>query len=203
LAGPGATGPAISADITALLVADLTPVPCVHDTLYVKRLFAIPPAIAAFKLARWQLYELGDTYLDFLEENWYHWEYYAMRSPVWLARLHQCEGEVNEAEGQVVFASDEWQETFYGAYAYDFDELGRDALAVSHGELLPLHCTWLDWLREVGLADTLEIQKLEFLLSPQIKFVWLEEDEAEADAADACAADTCAADIDVDMDNTE
>ena len=163
----------ISADISALLAADFEPVPCVNDTLYRKRLYAIPPSIAAFQLERWQLYAMGDVYLDFLEENWYHWEYYAMRSPVWLQRLQQHGGMLNHAQRKIVFTSDDWQETFYGLYAYDFDELGQETFALSHGELLPSHCTWFDWLTDTGLSAMMppvQLHKLCFLIPSGDKF---------------------------------
>ena len=110
-------------------------IPVVYDTLIHKRLVTIDTDIGNFALARWQWTE----HTDFVREIWFHWEYYAMGSPLWQKRLVKWGGVVNHITKTIEFPTEEMQESFYELYAYEFDELPKEVQAMS---LLPLNNTF-------------------------------------------------------------
>ena len=119
--------------------------PQIYNTLKIKRLFGISDQIGGFNLKR---YSLFDNYIDFLTEIWNHWEYYAMRSPLWLSRLPK-ECSIDHMKREIVFhsadadaaddaddAADEIKEQFYELYGYELDEQSKEVMDMSHKELL-------------------------------------------------------------------
>jgi len=96
----------------------------VYDTLMHKRFVAIDKDIELFVLAR-------DNLTDLVKETWFHWEYYAMGSPLWQNRLNKWGGVVNHRTKKIEFPTDEMQEAFYELYGYEFDELPKEVQAMS------------------------------------------------------------------------
>ena len=96
----------------------------VYDTLMHKRFVAIDKDIGLFALAR-------DSLTDLVKETWFHWEYYAMGSPLWQNRLNKWGGVVNHLTKKIEFPTDEMQEAFYELYGYEFDELPKEVQAMS------------------------------------------------------------------------
>ena len=96
----------------------------VYDTLMHKRFVAIDKDIGLFTLAR-------DRCADLKKEIWFHWEYYAMGTPLWQKRLAKWGGTVNHTTKKLEFPTDEMQEAFYELYGYEFDELPKEVQAMS------------------------------------------------------------------------
>jgi hypothetical protein len=99
----------------------------IYNTLMAKRFVSIEQSIGAFVLARWQ----WRTHHEFTNELWFHWEYYAMRSPLWLSRLEKFGGQVNHQTKKIEFSTEKGEEEFYNLYAYEFDELPKEVQAMS------------------------------------------------------------------------
>ena len=116
-----------------------------YNTLLFKRMVAIDDTIGAFALARWQ-------YEDLRREHWFHWEYYAMGSPVWLARLLKYGGSVNHDLKKIEFANEQNQDSFYELYAYELDELPQEVQLMSMKPVLKMNgSTWIKYV--FGLDD--------------------------------------------------
>jgi hypothetical protein len=96
----------------------------VYDTLMHKRFVCIDKESGIFALAR-------DKMVDLVKEVWFHWEYYAMGSPLWQKRLEKWGGIVNHMTKKLEFPTDEMQEAFYELYGYEFDELPKEVQAMS------------------------------------------------------------------------
>jgi hypothetical protein len=111
----------------------------IYNTLLCKRTYKrickpiaeIDYNIGSFTLARWKFNE----YEDFVKEQWFHWEYYAMGSPLWLARLQKHGGEINNLAKKIEFQTEQGEEDFYDLYAYELDELPKE---VQHASMKPL-----------------------------------------------------------------
>ena len=111
-----------------------------YNTLLFKRMCAIDDAIGAFVLARWQCEDLQ-------REHWFHWEYYAMRSPLWLARLLKYGGSVNHELKKIEFVDEQNQDSFYELYAYELDELPQEVQLMSMKPVLKTNGrTWINYI---------------------------------------------------------
>jgi hypothetical protein len=132
--------------------------PQIYNTLKIKRLFSISANIGCFNLKRYSFIEEGssysddDNYIDFLTEIWNHWEYYAMRSPLWLSRLPK-ECSIDHLKREIVFPSlddnadaDDIKEQFYELYGYELDEQSKEVMDMSHKEIWPASYSINDWL---------------------------------------------------------
>lgn len=135
--------------------------PQIYNTLKIKRLFGISANIGCFNLKRYYLFEQikegssysdDDNYIDFLTEIWNHWEYYAMRSPLWLSRLPK-ECSIDHLKREIVFPSlddnadaDDIKEQFYELYGYELDEQSKEVMDMSHKEIWPASSSINDWL---------------------------------------------------------
>lgn len=120
-----------------LLALEEQRIPVVYNTLLHKRMATIDESIGAFKLARWQWTE----HTDFVKDMWFHWEYYAMGSPLWLKRLVVAGGSINQQMKKIEFATEEAKEAFYQLYAYELDELPQEVQAMSLKPLIK-HTFW-------------------------------------------------------------
>jgi hypothetical protein len=107
-----------------ILVLEEEKITPVYDTLMHKRFVAIDKDIGLFVLAR-------DRCADLKKEIWFHWEYYAMGTPLWQKRLAKWGGTVNHTTKKLEFPTDEMQEAFYELYGYEFDELPKEVQAMS------------------------------------------------------------------------
>jgi len=62
-----------------------------------------------------------DIRLDYFD----HWLYYAAGSPLWLDRIHEYGGTVNEETKCIDFEDEEREEKFYDLYGYEPDEQAK------------------------------------------------------------------------------
>ena len=115
-----------------------------YNTLLFKRMVGIDDTIGAFALARWQCEDLQ-------REHWFHWEYYAMGSPVWLARLLKYGGTVNHELKKIEFADEQNQDSFYELYAYELDELPQEVQLMSMKPVLKSNGS--AWIKYVFGSD--------------------------------------------------
>jgi hypothetical protein len=122
-------------DIKTIMDTELLPISPIYNTLKFKRLFSTSDKIGCFDLKR---YSIIDTlknayqYNDFLYDNFFHWEYYAMRSPLWYSRLTSLNGSIDHVKKEIVFLDDDAKEQFYELYGYEFDEQTKSILDMSH-----------------------------------------------------------------------
>ena len=66
-----------------------------------------------------------------------HWEYYAVRSPLWQTRLFTIDpaASIDHAGRDIVFSSEDMKESFYELYGYEFDEQPAHILQLSHRDI--------------------------------------------------------------------
>jgi len=100
--------------------------PQIYNTLMHKRYVCINDFIGSFELARFK----WSTHEEFIKELYFHWEYYAMGSPLWLKRLQIFGGSINDKEKKIEFLGD-GEEEFYNLYAYELDELPKEVQEMS------------------------------------------------------------------------
>jgi hypothetical protein len=98
-----------------------------YNTLMHKRYVSIDDFVGSFDLARFK----WSTHEEFINELYFHWEYYAMGSPLWLKRLHDFGGNINHTEKKIQFVNEEGEEGFYNLYAYELDELPKEVQEMS------------------------------------------------------------------------
>uniref|UniRef100_A0A6C0EVQ1 Uncharacterized protein n=1 Tax=viral metagenome TaxID=1070528 RepID=A0A6C0EVQ1_9ZZZZ len=60
------------------------------------------------------------------EMYWYHWEYYASFSPIWLDRIAKYKGVLNHIDKKVEFIDYAHMEEFYDQFGYEPDEQKRE-----------------------------------------------------------------------------
>jgi hypothetical protein len=65
-------------------------------------------------------------YSDIKTELFYQWIFYASRSPIWLSRIEEQGGKVNQEKEQVDFPSDELMEAFYDIWGIEPDEQPKE-----------------------------------------------------------------------------
>ena len=142
--------------------------PQIYNTLKIKRLFGISVKIGCFNLKRFSLLSVltkahheeahdeeahdeeasSFDYIDFLAEIWNHWEYYAMRSPLWQNRLPK-ECTLDHIKREIIFPADDEEdiikERFYELYGYELDEQCKEVMDLSHKDL-PFSVSLKDWL---------------------------------------------------------
>ena len=122
-------------DIKTIMDTELLPISPIYNTLKIKRLFSTSDNIGCFELKRYSIIDaLKDDYqyIDFLYDNFFHWEYYAMRSPLWYSRLTSLNGSIDHLKKEIVFLDDDEKEEFYQLYGYEFDEQSKSILDMSH-----------------------------------------------------------------------
>ena len=99
----------------------------VYKTLKSKRLYGISKNIGCFKLSR--------EGLDIKHLYWYHWEYYAYKSPLWKSRFNKYNVKIVENNKTVKFADDDEYEEFYEEYGYEPDEQSKEVQEKSTCEI--------------------------------------------------------------------
>ena len=115
-----------SSEITSVLHSDKScrnegkhnDVSYVYKTLKKKRLYGISQNIGCFKLARENL-DLNHIY-------WYHWEFYAYKSPLWKFRFDKCKIKINDKKQSIDFSDEDEYEEFYEEYGYEPDEQSKE-----------------------------------------------------------------------------
>lgn len=112
-----------------------------YRTLCLKRKWQTDATIGSFHLSR---YEMLDT---FIKENWFHWEYYAARVPLWRSRIADYSGEVRDEKKELVFEDESKSEQFNADFGYELDEQPKEVQDLS------LHIikstTWDIWFYNV------------------------------------------------------
>jgi hypothetical protein len=68
------------------------------------------------------LFELKRETLDVKDAYYYHWDYYAIGSPVWKERVEAFKGQANHKTKRLDFPNDDYFEDFYNKYNYESDE---------------------------------------------------------------------------------
>jgi hypothetical protein len=68
------------------------------------------------------LFELQRETLDLKDAYYYHWDYYAFRSPLWKLRVEAFNGCANHETKRLEFPDDDYFEDFYNKYNYEPDE---------------------------------------------------------------------------------
>ncbi len=90
----------------------------VYKTLGKQRIYGISTNIGCFKLER----EGKDLNHCF----WYHWEYYAYKSPLWKERFDKYKIKVSDKKQLIEFEDDDELEKFYEEYGYEPDEQSEE-----------------------------------------------------------------------------
>ena len=99
----------------------------VYKTLSKKRLYGISSNTGCFKLCR--------DDLDLNNEFWYHWEYYAYKSPLWKNRFDKCKIKINDKKKTIKFEDENEYEEFYEEYGYEPDEQSKEVQEKSIKEI--------------------------------------------------------------------
>jgi hypothetical protein len=68
------------------------------------------------------LFSLHRENLDIKDAYYYHWDYYALGSPVWKKRVEAYKGRANHETKRLDFPDDDNFEDFYNKYNYEPDE---------------------------------------------------------------------------------
>lgn len=124
-------------DIT--FVKDIHTIPCIpiYKTLACKRLYSISPHIGCFHLDRH-----NKDIPPYNHILWYHWEYFALSTPIWHDRFNKYNIETKEFE--IIFTNDDECEDFYDKYGYEPDEQSKETQEKS---ILNIRTTSItDWL---------------------------------------------------------
>jgi hypothetical protein len=60
--------------------------------------------------------------LDYRDAFYYHWEYYASKSPIWMARIQEYQGVINNETMKLEFPNEESFDSFYEKWGLEPDE---------------------------------------------------------------------------------
>ena len=99
----------------------------VYKTLKTHRIYGISSNIGCFKLER----EDKDLNHCF----WYHWEYYAYKSPLWKERFNKYKIKVSDKKQLIEFDNEDDYEKFYEEYGYEPDEQSEEVQQKSSIEI--------------------------------------------------------------------
>jgi hypothetical protein len=124
----------------------------IYNTLCFKRYFNISKTIGSFKLARWTTTDFNINtsydYNEFLSKNWFNWEYYAANGcPLWKERVDKFNGVLNHEHHSLLFVDEIDKEKFYELYSYEFDELPKEIIQMSHIDLIKT--SWDEWYYDI------------------------------------------------------
>tara|TARA_B100000900_G_scaffold182436_1_gene154788 strand:- start:12835 stop:14139 length:1305 start_codon:yes stop_codon:yes gene_type:complete len=104
-----------------------------------KRLYSISDNIGCFNLQRNE-YNLNDIF-------WYHWEYFAYKSPIWKKRFDKYNINVNDEKQTIEFKNEDELEEFYENYGFDPDEQKLDVQEKSIKKIKNKKLS--DWLNSI------------------------------------------------------
>ena len=88
----------------------------IYKTLLNKRKYSISDKLGCFNLARYY----SDIPINKI--LWYHWEYYAYRTPLWKERFDKYNIIVDHKNHTINFVDENEEEEFYEQYNYEPDE---------------------------------------------------------------------------------
>lgn len=63
-----------------------------------------------------------------------NWVYYCKDTPLWIERINDCKGEIDEERELVLFEDDEKFDVFYNSFGYEPDEQSNDVIEYLIGE---------------------------------------------------------------------
>ena len=110
-----------------------------RKTLTSKRLYGVSPTIGAFNLNRYN----SDIPVEHV--LWYHWLYYAYKSPLWKKRLSKYTIRINDQSREINFGSVDDAEEFAEKYDYEPDELPKEVQIRSIRPIFKMDLTeWLE-----------------------------------------------------------
>lgn len=112
-----------------------------YQTLCYKRKWKTCNLIGSFELAR------HHTLSNFIEDNLFHWEYYASRVPLWYKRIKDHCGNINHDNRELVFTNEEMEEQFYNYYSYELDEQPKEVQDLSLHNIMS--SSWKIWFYNV------------------------------------------------------
>ncbi len=95
-----------------------------RKTLPTKRLYPISPMVRCFELL--QDTECSARSITPQELVWYHWEFFASRSPLWASRFEEYRASFDEDSMEIRFPDDDSLEAFYARYNYEPDEQSKE-----------------------------------------------------------------------------
>ena len=104
-----------------------------------KRLYSISDNIGCCNLQRNE-YNLNDIF-------WYHWEYFAYKSPIWKKRFDKYNINIDDEKQTVEFKNEDELEEFYENYGYDPDEQKLDVQEKSIKKIKNIKLS--DWLNSI------------------------------------------------------
>tara|TARA_B110000495_G_C23011717_1_gene598455 strand:+ start:267 stop:1562 length:1296 start_codon:yes stop_codon:yes gene_type:complete len=104
-----------------------------------KRLYSISDNIGCFNLQR-DKYDLNNIF-------WYHWEYFAYKSPIWKKRFDKYNININDKKQIIEFKNDDELEEFYQNYGFEPDEQNINIQEKSTKKVKKI--TLNDWLYNI------------------------------------------------------
>ena len=104
-----------------------------------KRLYSISDNIGCFNLQR-DKYDLNNIF-------WYHWEYFAYKSPIWKKRFDKYNIKINDKKQIIEFKNDDELEEFYQNYGFEPDEQNINIQEKSTKKVKKI--TLNDWLYNI------------------------------------------------------
>tara|TARA_B110000483_G_C18176222_1_gene535175 strand:- start:636 stop:1760 length:1125 start_codon:yes stop_codon:yes gene_type:complete len=116
-----------------------------RKTLIHKCLYSINSLSSSFNLMRDQEDSISKCY-------WYHWEYYAYKSPIWKNRFDKYDITIDDENKKIVFNDDDEIEDFYEQYGYEPDEQSCETQNKLFG-FLPNNY-WKKWIQELFQDDS-------------------------------------------------
>jgi hypothetical protein len=76
---------------------------------------------------------------------WYHWLYYANKSPIWAERINTYGGKLNHESHSIDFDTEDLEEAFYDKYNLEPDEQPKQLHEMNIGIGLEEQMSWLEF----------------------------------------------------------
>jgi len=108
--------------------------------------------------------------VDFKKEYLYDWLYYAARSPIWLQRIVDYNGQVNDETKAVDFASDDDQDNFYDEWGIEPDEQTLPIVQKSIGNGLTAQLSIKEFCEKYGAKLVIKTMKIKKPLTNSITY---------------------------------
>ena len=147
-------GTPLQENIDEILEIENTVIEKKYRTLCFKRKWKTCDLIGSFELSR------HHSLSKFIEDNWFHWEYYASGVPLWYKRIQDYNGIINHDKRELVFHDEEMEEQFREQYGYELDEQPKEVQDLSLHNIMS--SSWKLWFynifgpnRELSVIDAL------------------------------------------------
>ena len=90
---------------------------------------------------------------------WYHWEYYAYKSPIWKERFNKYKVKVSDKKQLIEFNDEDELEKFYEDYGYEPDEQSAEVQQKSSIEINRSNLkTWLNGIFKKHLTKNIRVR---------------------------------------------